>query len=284
MSTSAASTLPHPSLDRLAELQENLSEIRARVQAAAPQNQPKLIAVSKIKPASDVYACYLNGQRDFGENYVQELEEKAELLSDIKWHFIGTLQSNKAKNLALTPNIYAIQTLTSAKTATALNKHLLPSRATPLNVFIQVNTSGEDVKSGLGPLTSAPTPDSPSELLELVRHVISSCPRLRLQGLMTIGSLSESLSSKEKENEDFERLRTTRDILQEVLRKEFPLQQTVEGGTTGSERWGEGGKLLLSMGMSSDFEAALHAGSDAVRVGTSIFGARPKKGQAVVAS
>ena len=78
----SSSALPQPSPDRLAELQENLSEIRSRVQAAAPQstsqNQPRLIAVSKIKPASDVYACYLNGQRDFGENYVQELEEKAE--------------------------------------------------------------------------------------------------------------------------------------------------------------------------------------------------------------
>lgn len=83
----STSTLPQPSPDRLTELQENLSDIRARVQAATPQDKdtdvspeqrPKLIAVSKIKPASDVYACYLSGQRDFGENYVQELEDKAE--------------------------------------------------------------------------------------------------------------------------------------------------------------------------------------------------------------
>lgn len=77
----STSTLPQPTPDRLTELQENLSDIRARVQAATPQKpeqRPRLIAVSKIKPASDVYACYLSGQRDFGENYVQELEDKAE--------------------------------------------------------------------------------------------------------------------------------------------------------------------------------------------------------------
>lgn len=83
----STSTLPQPTPDRLTELQENLSDIGARVQAATPEDKdtnvsgeqrPKLIAVSKIKPASDVYACYSSGQRDFGENYVQELEDKAE--------------------------------------------------------------------------------------------------------------------------------------------------------------------------------------------------------------
>ena len=88
---------------------------------------------------------------------------------------------------------------------------------------------------------------------------------------MTIGSLAESLHSKEeqeKPNEDFEKLVKTRDRLQEVISTEFPAS---EG------RWGEDGKLLLSMGMSSDFEAALKAGSDVVRVGTGIFGSRPPK-------
>lgn len=171
----------------------------------------------------------------------------------------------------MTPNLYAIQTLTSAKTATALNKHLPPSRTAPLNVLLQVNTSAEDNKSGLAPLSpSSDASSNPSELVDLARHIISACPRLHLQGLMTIGSLTESLHSSEKENEDFERLRATRDVLQKLLVKEFP----------SAEGWGEGGKLLLSMGMSSDFEAALKAGSDVVRVGTSIFGSRPKKGGA----
>lgn len=173
------------------------------------------------------------------------------------------------------PNLYAIQTLTSAKTATALSKHISPDRP-PLNVLLQVNTSGEDNKSGLSPLsTSSSNTDGDTELTKLARHIITDCPRLHLQGLMTIGSLVESLHSDEKPNEDFERLVQTRDLLQEVISKEFP---AVEG------KWGLGGKLLLSMGMSSDFEAALQAGSDIVRVGTGIFGARPKKGQPAVSS
>ncbi|KAI0347805.1 hypothetical protein BDW22DRAFT_1349870 [Trametopsis cervina] len=284
---STESTLPQYTPERLSELRENLAEIRARLAAVstatAPQREPTLIAVSKLKPATDVHACYALGQRAFGENYAQELEEKAGALASlpgIQWHFIGTLQSNKAKSLAQTPNLYAVQTLTSSKAASALDKHLPASRPR-LNVFLQVNTSGEDNKSGLPPLSPSSTSTEAKEAKEakegeltaLARHVLTSCPRLRLLGLMTIGSLAESLSGTE-ENSDFGRLAATRDVLQEVLRTEFPLGEEGDG-----ERWGEGGKLLLSMGMSSDFEAAVRAGSDVVRVGTSIFGGRPPKGQ-----
>ncbi|TBU33349.1 hypothetical protein BD311DRAFT_684647, partial [Dichomitus squalens] len=265
--------------ERAAELREALAEIRQRVQAASLRNtsqvanhSPVLVAVSKYKPASDVLAAYEHGQRDFGENYVQELTDKApQLPQDIRWHFIGTLQSNKAKILASIPNLYAIQTLTSTKAATALNKALPEDRPSPLNVLLQVNTSGEDQKSGVPPLTSnvAESEVDSSELFQLAKHILTECPRLRLQGLMTIGSLSESLT-KEKENEDFARLVSTRDFLEGALaRAGFPRE---------SGQWGdEGNQLLLSMGMSSDFEAALAAGSNIVRVGTGIFGARPKK-------
>ncbi len=107
------------------------------------------------------------------------------------------------------------------------------------------------------------------ELVQISRHILAECPRLHLQGLMTIGSLAESLST-EKENEDFARLVATRDVLEGALaRAGYPKE---------SGKWGdENGRLLLSMGMSSDFQAALAAGSDIVRVGTSIFGSRPKK-------
>ena len=122
------------------------------------------------------------------------------------------------------------------------------------------------------PARTAALPDAEvdgSELVQLARHVLAECPRLRLQGLMTIGSLQESLAAQEKPNEDFARLVATRDALQAALaRAGFPPE---------SGAWGEDGRLLLSMGMSSDFEAALAAGSDIVRVGTGIFGARPKK-------
>ncbi|KAH9928349.1 uncharacterized protein B0H18DRAFT_255283 [Fomitopsis serialis] len=267
MSATTPATVLRPTLERVEELRTSLAEISARVQQAAPANattgrQPTLVAVSKYKPASDILACYEDGQRDFGENYVQELVDKAaQLPADIRWHFIGTFQTNKSKILASIPNLYAVQTVGSAKGADALNKQLT-SRTTPLNVLLQVNTSGEDVKSGLAPLTS-PVP-ADAELVHLARHIVSSCPHLHLQGLMTIGSLTESLDSKEKPNEDFEKLKQTRDLLEEALAPE-------------KGQWGEGGRLLLSMGMSSDFEAALRTGSDIVRVGTGIFGGRPKK-------
>ena len=169
------------------------------------------------------------------------------------------------------PNLYSIQTLTSAKAAAALNKALPEDRSSPLNVLLQVNTSSEDQKSGVPPLTPS-VPDSEvdgAELVQVAKHILAECPHLRLQGLMTIGSLAESLSA-ETENEDFARLVSTRDVLEGALaRAGFPRE---------SAKWGdENSRLLLSMGMSSDFEAALAAGSDIVRVGTGIFGARAKK-------
>ncbi|KAH9847647.1 hypothetical protein C2E23DRAFT_847483 [Lenzites betulinus] len=269
--SATASSLPvvRATQERTAELKESLTEIKERVcTSARPSSKPVLVAVSKYKPAADVLACYDEGQRDFGENYVQELVEKAaQLPQDIRWHFIGTLQSNKAKILASIPGLYAIQTVTSAKAASALNKALPADRPAPLNVLLQVNTSGEDAKSGVPPLDHTAPADA--ELVQLARHVVAECPRLRLQGLMTIGALAQSLAAGEKENEDFVRLVATRDALHAALgRAGFP----AEDG-----RWGEEGRLLLSMGMSSDFEAALAAGSDIVRVGTGIFGSRPKK-------
>lgn len=172
---------------------------------------------------------------------------------------------------AAIPNLYAIQTVTSIKAASALNKALPADRPAPLNILLQVNTSGEDAKSGVPPLSAA-TPEAEvdaAELVQVARFVVAECPRLRLQGLMTIGALAESLAAGAKENEDFARLVGTRDVLQAALAR--------AGFRPEEGKWGEDGRLLLSMGMSSDFEAALQAGSDIVRVGTGIFGSRPKK-------
>lgn len=194
-------------------------------------------------------------------------------------HISLSTYSLNTNNVAI-PNLYCLQTLASVKAADALDRALEASGRpnAPLNVLLQVNTSSEDEKSGLPPLIH-PQHDPPTDgastvqeetpLVELALHVIRQCPHLRLQGLMTIGSLAESLSSEEI-NQDFETLRLTRDSLEEVLR----------GQLSGEEagRWGEEGRLLLSMGMSSEFEAALKAGSDIVRVGTGIFGQRHLKG------
>ncbi|KAG8813519.1 hypothetical protein FRC17_001540 [Serendipita sp. 399] len=280
-----------PSYERATELTESLKGVNESIRAAAESissEKPILVAVSKRKPVSDIMACFQAGQIDFGENYANELVEKAEQLpQDIRWHFIGTLQSNKVKALAGivifhvfpnayfyilsgVPNLYMVQTLSSAKTAAALDKQLPVSRQTPLNVMLQINTSGEESKSGLPPLhtegSETEGEESNSlEIYELASYIISHCKRLHILGVMTIGSF-EASTDDSAPNPDFECLLRTRDALEEKLQAEAP-------GT----RWGKDGRLLLSMGMSSDFEAAIRAGSNIVRVGTSIFGERSNK-------
>lgn len=179
--------------------------------------------------------------------------------------------------VAAIPNLYCLQTLSSSKAADSLNR-ALDSCGRPdalLNVLLQVNTSGEDEKSGLPPLKEGQEEEE-SSLVELALHVVQNCPRLRLQGLMTIGSLAESTSGAEV-NHDFETLVQTRDALQEILHGSLSGSES-EGDMIG-RKWGENDGLILSMGMSSDFEAAIQAGSDIVRVGTGIFGQRHLKGE-----
>lgn len=163
------------------------------------------------------------------------------------------------------PNLHTLHTLTSIKLATALNK--ARESHPPLNVLLQVNTSGEDSKSGLPPLQ--PSSASDDSLLAVARHVITSCPNLRLTGLMTIGSLENSMSTSDQ-NQDFLTLVRTREVLANYLTHNFPSadRSPWEDQTEG---------LTLSMGMSSDFEAAIRAGSRIVRVGTGVFGERDKK-------
>lgn len=169
---------------------------------------------------------------------------------------MGSLQSNKANLIASIPNVFVLETLASRKLADKLQSAL--AKADPshvLNVYLQVNTSGEDAKSGLDPLTAESGPDA--ELADLAIHVRDSCSQLKVIGLMTIGSWEASHA--EGENPDFQRLRESRKHLARIL--------DVEEGS-----------LDLSMGMSADFAEAVREGSSSVRVGTRIFGARPKKG------
>lgn len=265
-------------LQAASEIQSHRSDIDWQ------SHMPRLVAISKLKPASDIQALYDHAShRHFGENYAQEMVDKARILPrDVKWHFVGSLQSNKAKLVASVPNLAVIETLGSIKLATALEKALAGAekeqggqRDGPLDVFLQVNTSGEEAKSGVKPMDdeelerilSSSGAESGSELLDLATHVIQSCPHLRLRGLMTIGALEASQSSQEDgRNPDFERLRKSRRNLLRALeaRKLNDAAASIE--------------LELSMGMSADFAAAVGDGSDSVRVGTRIFGERPKKG------
>jgi pyridoxal phosphate enzyme (YggS family) len=230
--------------ERQAELIHNYSSVLSRIeQTPRPlSNQVQLIAVSKLKPASDIKALYDYGVRHFGENYAQELISKAEILPrDIKWHFIGGLQTNKCKDLNKIENLYAVQTVDSLKKCKKLNDS---REGEKVNVFVQINTSGEEQKSGL-------LPDN-SELKEIVEYLQSS-PNLQLIGLMTIGSFEQS--HDKGDNKEFSVLYN----LKTRLDKEY------------------GVNLQLSMGMSSDFEQATKQGTSFVRVGTDIFGARPPR-------
>lgn len=224
----------------------------------------RLIAVSKLKPANDILALHQPPKPayiHFGENYVQELLEKSKLLPrSIRWHMIGGLQSNKCKQLAeQIPNLWCVSSVDSEKKANELEKGrkaLLEeqSDAEKLRIMVQVNTSGEESKSGV----------EPSDTLALCRHIIEKCPHLQLSGLMTIGAIARSKETTlENENEDFVALREMRDKVAKEL------------------GWEED-KLELSMGMSADFEGAIKQGSDEVRVGSEIFGQRPPKKDAVV--
>ncbi|OJJ96341.1 hypothetical protein ASPACDRAFT_81545 [Aspergillus aculeatus ATCC 16872] len=260
---------------RTATLLSNLTTVSLRITTATTTSsqpkEPRLVAVSKLKPASDILALHTApptgaGHLHFGENYQQELLEKSRLLpGTIKWHFIGGLQSNKCVTLAReVRGLWAVESVDSKKKASLLNKgwgERAPAlreedHEERLRVFVQVNTSGEAEKSGVEPGRDA---------VELCQFIREECPGLKLAGVMTIGAIARSRAVKEgEENVDFLALRGVRD-------------EVVQGlGLTAEEG------LELSMGMSEDFEGAIRLGSDEVRVGTGIFGERPPREEARV--
>jgi hypothetical protein len=222
---------------------ERLAETRLRLQTAErragrAEGSAGLIAVGKTWPASALAEAYAQGQRDFGENYLQEaLAKQAELQGlDIVWHFIGPIQSNKTRPLA--EHFHWVHTVDRLKIAQRLSEQR-PANLPPLNVCLQVNVSGEASKAGV----------APGGLAELA-EAVAPLPGLRLRGLMAIPAPSE----------DFEEQRRAFRTLREAL-----------------EGLGMANLDTLSMGMSDDLEAAVLEGATWVRVGTAIFGVRIKK-------
>uniref|UniRef100_A0A8C3ZDP3 Pyridoxal phosphate homeostasis protein n=1 Tax=Denticeps clupeoides TaxID=299321 RepID=A0A8C3ZDP3_9TELE len=230
----------------------DLPNASVRILQTLPCIPPRLVAVSKTKPAEMVMEAYQQGQRNFGENYVNELVEKAShpqiLLScpDIKWHFIGHLQKNNVNKLLGVPNLFMVETVDSIKLADKVNSSWQKIRAANtqrLKVMVQINTSGEESKHGL----------PPEETVGTVKHLVSHCPALHFAGLMTIGRYGYELS--DGPNPDFQMLLRKRQEVCEGL--QLPVQE-----------------VELSMGMSTDFEHAIEVGSTNVRVGSVIFGNR----------
>ncbi|KAK4956182.1 hypothetical protein LTR66_013342 [Elasticomyces elasticus] len=252
----------HINPQRAKQLADNIGHVTQKITAANKAGRNiRLIAVSKLKPATDVLALHQPpaSHSHFGENYSQELHEKAALLPrSIKWHFIGALQTNKCKALTeQIPNLFCVSSVDAVKKANALEKGRAAlaekdqneEKLGKLRVLVQVNTSGEENKSGV----------EPDNTTTLCKHIREQCPHLQLAGLMTIGAIARSqATTADVENEDFITLRQTRD----KVAKELGMKEE---------------ELELSMGMSSDFESAIQHGSDEVRVGTTIFGERPSK-------
>ena len=226
-----------------------LNDVRARIRAAvaASGRDPasvKLVAVSKTQPAEAVREAYADGQRDFGENYVQELLQKAEQLRDLtelRWHLIGHLQRNKARLVA--PLVSLVHTVDTVELASELAKRFVgaaPATERRLPVLVEVSIAGEEQKHGL----------APEGLAELLQG-IEALPGLELRGLMCVPPFTDDPAGAAPSFAELSRLRE------------------LHGG---AQRLPE-----LSMGMSHDLEQAVAAGATLVRVGTAIFGARPQK-------
>ena len=229
----------------MSSIESNLQVVRARIAAAAraAAREPGavvLLAVSKTFDAQAVAAAYGAGQREFGENYVQEGLEKIAALSPLPliWHFIGPIQSNKTRVIA--ENFQWVHSVAREKIAQRLAE-ARPERLSPLDICLQVNVSGEASKSGVAP-----------EALRALAEAVRVLPRLRLRGLMAVPEPSEDVQLQRR------RFRSLRILQQELNAAGFGLD-------------------TLSMGMSQDLEAAVLEGATIVRVGTAIFGERSRK-------
>ncbi|MGE5452799.1 MAG: YggS family pyridoxal phosphate-dependent enzyme [Acidobacteriota bacterium] len=228
----------------MATIANNLQLVRSRISQAClkvqrPPDSVTLLAVSKTFPADNVRDAFNAGQKLFGENYVQEGLDKIAALADIRdqiqWHLIGPLQSNKTR--AVAESFDWVHTVDRLKIAQRLNEQR-PEPLPPLQVCVQVNTSGEASKSGC----------EPAEALALARAV-AQLPRLKLRGIMALPAPSPDPA-----------------VQHEALR-----QVRVHFDT-----WRQHGLDVdtLSMGMSNDLEAAVEEGATLVRIGTAIFGHR----------
>lgn len=195
-----------------------------------------LIAVSKTKPQSDLIEAYEAGQRDFGENKIQEMSEKWEHLpKDIHWHMIGHVQTNKVKYMA--PFVYLIHAVDSLKLLKEIQKQALKNKRT-IGCLIQIRIAQEETKFGL-----------PAEELSSLVEAAKQFPNVAIKGLMGMASFT---SNQEQVRQEFKNLAEI-----------FSAFKLVNPEST-----------ILSMGMSGDYQMAIEEGSTMIRVGSKIFGER----------
>lgn len=215
-------------------------------------NAITLVAVSKTKPVEDIKALYDLGHRDFGENYVQELVEKQLLLpADIRWHFIGHLQSNKVKYIA--PFVHLIHGVDSAKLLLEIDKQAAKNKRI-ISCLLQVHIAQEETKFGFGE----------AELAEIMKDLENNKASGQLQhvqvgGLMGMASFTEDQQHIQREFM----------YLKGLFDQYFPISGSQPDAPSSRPP-------ILSMGMSSDYQLAIACGSNMVRVGSLLFGARSK--------
>lgn len=204
----------------------------------------KLVAVSKIKPASDIQALYDAGQRIFGENYVQELQEKQPLLpADIEWHFIGHLQSNKVKYIA--PFVTMVHAVDSLKLLEEISKQAAKHNRT-IRCLLQVHIATEETKFGLDEKELL-------ALLEAYKQQEARFANIQIAGLMGMATNTDDMQQVRNE------FRHLHELLQNMKQRFFPDTAAL---------------TELSVGMSGDYTIALEEGSTMVRIGSMLFGAR----------
>ncbi|MBK8099050.1 MAG: YggS family pyridoxal phosphate-dependent enzyme [Planctomycetes bacterium] len=226
-----------------------LQAVRKRIDQAARAAgrsgaEVSLLAVSKTHPPTAVQGALAAGQRDFGENRVQELRAKAAALAGspdcgvIRWHLIGSLQTNKVRDLLAVPGLVLLHSLDRSRLADELQRELARQDRS-LDVLVQIHATDEATKHGA----------MPDEAPGLVDHVRQHCPRLRVVGVMAMGPAGGDPTAA------FARVVAVRDTLRATTGLPLP---------------------ILSLGMSGDLEAAIAAGSTLVRIGTAVFGDRPQ--------
>ena len=215
------------------------------------KGKASLVAVSKTKPIEDLQTLYDLGQRDFGENYVQELVDKAAVLpKDIRWHFLGHLQSNKVKYIA--PFVGLIHGVDSLSLLMEINKQAAKNNRI-IDCLLQIHIAKEETKFGF----------DPSELIEWSGW--SNCENVKIVGLMGMASFSDD---KDLVRKEFAGLKSLFDSIQQSSIKEAAVNPNKIPNFQFS---------ILSMGMSGDYEIALEEGSNMVRIGSLLFGERNYK-------
>jgi pyridoxal phosphate enzyme (YggS family) len=216
----------------------NFKNILTRIQnatlASTFKNKVKLLVVSKKRSVEEIQNIYNLGHRDFGENYVADLVEKYDKLpSDINWHMIGHLQTNKCKKVLKIQNLTTIESVDSLKLAAEINV-ICEKLNRKVNIYLQINISNEESKSGL----------NAEEVLPLYEEISTTCPNVVIAGIMSLGTLGSI--------EEFQQMYKIKEKICEKFSRDRD-------------------DFIISMGTSDDFEDAILYGSNEVRLGSIIF-------------